>query len=385
MFIHLDYLESHTSLILGVVPFTSDGQLSDFMTRWHARHHEAFHIFRSSSSSYVTFFFLKSFESRSLPDSYTSSSSFRISVITTTHSHHSIPFHSLLLSLRSVIYRWCRSISYFFLSYIIIFLESSVGQHPKPSIGEEQAMAMKTVQTSGKSQSPWHLTWASGLWIRLLYGPLLGGQKHCKRGINIGLEMLLIYEQVTLQGFISSNRSPRYETRLKPENSTASGISLLPKANLSIAFLITLWPFVSRTALSSPTLTTWASYWCRQVHVPRTWRFWSQMWTQGWSLWCCRAHEATEWPVFYWTSGPWQSENYNHTPVSWSYTNKRGRLQQYSTRILQPLPNSLRPFSDDGKHKTTWWNPFPKLYVIVACSYEQRCPTHPRLFKLVRL
>lgn len=41
MFIHLDYLESHTSLILGVVPFTSDGQLSDFMTRWHARHHEA--------------------------------------------------------------------------------------------------------------------------------------------------------------------------------------------------------------------------------------------------------------------------------------------------------------------------------------------------------
>ncbi|KAF2617424.1 hypothetical protein F2Q68_00040441 [Brassica cretica] len=71
----------------------------------------------------------------------------------------------------------------------------------------------------------------------LLYGPLLGGQKHCKRGINIGLEMLLIYEQVTLQGFISSNRSPRYETRLKPENSTASGISLLPKANLSIAFM----------------------------------------------------------------------------------------------------------------------------------------------------
>ncbi|CAF1705096.1 unnamed protein product [Brassica napus] len=47
-------------------------------------------------------------------------------------------------------------------------------------------------------------------------------------------------EHVTLQGFISSNRSPRYETRLKPENSTASGISLLPKANLSIAFLITL-------------------------------------------------------------------------------------------------------------------------------------------------
>ena len=41
MFIHLDYLESHDSLILDVVPFTSEGQLSDFITRWHARHHEA--------------------------------------------------------------------------------------------------------------------------------------------------------------------------------------------------------------------------------------------------------------------------------------------------------------------------------------------------------
>lgn len=83
--------------------------------------------------------------------------------------------------------------------------------YPKPSIGEEQAMAMKSVQTSGKSQSPWHLTWASGLWIRLLYGPLLGGQKHCKRGIIIGLEMLLIYEQVQLfvfTDFFHRNVSP---------------------------------------------------------------------------------------------------------------------------------------------------------------------------------
>lgn len=97
-------------------------------------------------------FFLKSFESIYSP--WLLHFIFIVSYLCNNHNPLS-PFNSFIYSFH---YRCCCSISYFYLSYIIIFLESLVGQYPKPYREEQQAMAMKSVLNSAKSKSPWHLS-----------------------------------------------------------------------------------------------------------------------------------------------------------------------------------------------------------------------------------
>lgn len=138
----------------------------------------------------------------------------------------------------------------------------------------------------------------------------------------------------TLWCKVSSNCAPLYLPDLKLGFTYSSGTFLLWKAKRSIELLILVWPFASRTALSSPILTTCASL-LTQTGLGLTYmRFWSQLWTQGWPLLCRWPHETAKWTDAHSTPGPSRSGNSNHTCCSGF---KAFCLYKFESKLIQVI------------------------------------------------